>query len=352
MGINSEKIKINETDVKNKADFKVAVTNEYSILFVDDDKLLLDNFVLQFGRQYTVYVADSMYAAIRSFDRLSNIDVVISDMRMPGGSGLDLLSWVKKNHPRTSRILLTGHADLEIAIQSVNAINVFKLLTKPCSLDALGEAILEACLSHKIEAVRNELNTCGSQDLAMEEIIQSLNHLVEQRDSNTAEHHKRTATLCKAIATQMELREDRVKVLELAAMVHDVAKILIPMAYLNKSGKLCDLEQAVIRKHPESGYHMLIHIKQMKNIAIIVQQHHEREDGSGYPMGLIGKQMQLEAKILAVADTVDAMASHRPYRSSLGLDAAINELHINRGVLYDPQVVDAACKVLARRLQG
>jgi putative nucleotidyltransferase with HDIG domain len=148
-----------------------------------------------------------------------------------------------------------------------------------------------------------------------------------------------------AIAEKMQLDPERVDTLRLAALVHDVGKIQVPSEILNKPGKLSDLEMSLIKEHPTAGWKLFRDIEFTHPLAEIIYQHHERLDGSGYPRGLKNGEILLEAKILAVADVVEAMSSHRPYRQALGIDAALEEIEKNAGKLYDPEVVKNCIKL-------
>lgn len=170
---------------------------------------------------------------------------------------------------------------------------------------------------------------------------------VEMRDPYTAGHQRRVACLATAIARELQLPEVQIEGINLASMVHDLGKIRVPAEILSKPGRLSDLEFGLIKLHAQTGYDILKSIDFPWPIAKIVLQHHERMDGSGYPSGLKGKEMLLESRILAVADVVEAMISHRPYRAALGVDAALNEIVGQKDVLYDAAVVDA-CLTLYR----
>lgn len=175
----------------------------------------------------------------------------------------------------------------------------------------------------------------------LNETSSALAQAVEKRDPYTAGHQERVAQLALAIALEMELPEEKVRGVHMAAIVHDIGKIYVPAELLSKPGKLSDIEFALIKTHAQVGYDILKSIEFQWPIAQAVYQHHERANGSGYPRGLHDKDMLLEAKIIAVADVVEAMASHRPYRPALGIEMALDEISKNNGVLYDPNIVSA-----------
>ncbi len=171
--------------------------------------------------------------------------------------------------------------------------------------------------------------------------IEAIAMMSELRDPYTAGHQRMVSQLAVAIATEIDIEADRIQDLTVAGLLHDVGKVYVPSEILSKPGKLTDLELGLAKAHAEASYNIVRSIKFTGPIATIVWQHHERMDGSGYPRGLTGDQIMLEARILAVADVVEAMVSHRPYRPALGLEKALNEISKNRDILYDAKVVDA-----------
>ncbi len=175
--------------------------------------------------------------------------------------------------------------------------------------------------------------------------VQAIAMTVETRDPYTAGHQRRVADLACAIAMEMNLPIDMIAGIRMAAAIHDLGKISVPAEMLSKPTKLTDLEFMIIKTHSQSGYDILKDIEFPWPVARIVVEHHERMNGSGYPNGLAGDKLLMESRILSVADVVEAMASHRPYRSSLGLDAALNEISKNKGILYEPEVVDACLRL-------
>jgi PAS domain S-box-containing protein len=179
--------------------------------------------------------------------------------------------------------------------------------------------------------------------------VNALASTVEMRDPYTAGHQRRVTILACAIAEEMGLTEEQFDGLRLAGMVHDIGKNSVPMEILNKPGRISEIESNIIKIHPQSGYNLLKDIEFSWPVAQIVLQHHERLDGSGYPQGLKNGEIMLEAKILAVADVMEAMASHRPYRPALGIEAALEEITKNRKILYDPEVVDVCTRLFRKK---
>lgn len=184
---------------------------------------------------------------------------------------------------------------------------------------------------------------------AMGGSIQLLADTSEVRDPYTAGHQRGVANLAQAIATEMGLTRDQIDGIRMAGAIHDLGKLSVPSDILSKPAKLNDMEFNLIKIHPQVGYEILSKVEFPWPLAEIILQHHERMNGSGYPQGLSGEEILLEARILAVADVIEAMASHRPYRPALGIDKALEEIQENKGTLYDPDVVDACLKILKER---
>jgi PAS domain S-box-containing protein len=175
--------------------------------------------------------------------------------------------------------------------------------------------------------------------------IQAMAVVVETRDPYTAGHQKRVAALARTIATEMGLPQNKIDGIRMTGSIHDVGKLAVPAEILSKPTKLTEVEFSLIKTHPQAGFLILKDIDFPWPISKIVLQHHEKLNGSGYPLGLKGHEILIEAKIVCVADVVEAMASHRPYRPSLGIEKALEEISKNRGILYDPDVVDACIKL-------
>jgi PAS domain S-box-containing protein len=183
----------------------------------------------------------------------------------------------------------------------------------------------------------------------LEGTVHALVSAIEMRDPYTAGHQRRVTLLACAIAKEMGLAEEQVEGIRMAGLIHDLGKINVPAEILSKPAQLTELEYGLIKMHPQIGHDVLNTIDFPWPLAQIVLQHHERMDGSGYPQGLSGEDILLEARILGVADVVEAMASHRPYRSARGIDEALEEISANRGIFYDPEVVDTCVKLFTEK---
>jgi putative nucleotidyltransferase with HDIG domain len=183
----------------------------------------------------------------------------------------------------------------------------------------------------------------------MEATINTISKIIEARDPYAAGHQLKVSKLANSIAQEMKLPEDKIEGMRIAALVHDIGKINIPAEILSKPSKLNEMEFSLIKNHPKTGYDILKTIDFPWPVARIVLQHHEKIDGSGYPQGQKSNKILLEAKIIGVADVVEAMSSHRPYRPALGIDKALEEISQNRGILYDPEVTDACLKLFKEK---
>ena len=195
----------------------------------------------------------------------------------------------------------------------------------------------EGKLHQSLDSLKRAINTT----------IQVLVSALESRDPYTTGHQSRAADLACAITTEMGLDQNKIEGIRMASIIHDIGKLAVPTEILAKPGKLTDIEFLLIKQHSQTGYDMLKDVESPWPLAQIVHQHHERMNGTGYPKNLKGDEILLESRILAVADVVEAISSDRPYRPSLGIDFALDEIDKNKGVLYD-DVVANACLNLFR----
>jgi len=295
----------------------------------------------------------------------NEVDIILMDLQMPEKSGMD---WLKELVEREVApvVMLTGHGDEEIAVKSLEQGAAGYIPKRRLSVERLASTIDHALQKwrellvsksnlDKLESLAtvDSLTAALNKQSVMEtvgkvmgkETLQAMAMIVEMRDPYTAGHQQRVTQLAFAIANDMGLSEDDSTGLRLAGLIHDIGKIHVPAEILTNPKSLSEAEFNIIKLHPALGYDVLKNIDLPWPVAQIIYQHHERIDGSGYPLGLLGEDILLQAKILGVADVVEAISSHRPYRPALGLDYALNEIKKNEGKLYDPIVVNTCCRL-------
>ncbi len=212
-----------------------------------------------------------------------------------------------------------------------------------------GVSVFVKDVTDRKKAERQLQDTLESLRKAFGSIIQVLVSAVETKDPYTAGHQTRSADLARAIATEMKIPKEKIEGLRMAGSIHDIGKLSIPAEILTKPTKLSELEFSLIKEHAQKGYEILKNVESPWPLAEIVYQHHERMDGSGYPRNMKGDDIIMEARILAVADVVESMSSHRPYRSARGIEAALEEIEKNKRILYDPEVVDACLRLFRKK---
>ncbi|MFH0729719.1 MAG: HD domain-containing phosphohydrolase [Pseudomonadota bacterium] len=322
------------------------------ILVVDDEEDVRG--ILKYGLMNAGYdclsAASGMEALVIIED--NTIDVVVSDINMPQMTGLELVRRVKDRYD-IDFIVMTGYIE-DFSYEDIIGIGATDFIQKPVGLMEFIARLRRVLLERKTRAERNQAISALKANLeksqrAMEGIIQAIAATVEIRDPYTAGHQERVAALACAIAGVMKLPSDTVYGLRMAAVLHDLGKIAVPAEILTRPGPLNDLEYGLIKNHVQYGYDILKKIEFPWPLATIVHQHHERMDGSGYPQGLKSGEIILEARILAVADVLETISSHRPYRPSLGMVQAMGELMENRGILYDADVVDACIQLASKK---
>lgn len=218
-----------------------------------------------------------------------------------------------------------------------------------CQIDVEKEPGIIVMTQDSTESIRTTSELVKTQQKLQEAFVNALNlisSLVERRDPFTYGHQRRVTSLAVKIAESMELKKSDIDTVKYASLVHDLGKVVVPTEILSKPGKLDETEMALIREHAKQGYEMISELKIDLPIAEAVYQHHERLDGSGYPRGLKGEEISIHARIIGVADVVEAMSSHRPYRAALGVRAAIDEIESGSGRIYDREVVRHCKKII------
>ena len=330
------------------------VTN---ILVIDDEesvRSLLSRLLSRHGYACTL-AADA--AEARKFLKDRNFELILCDIKMPGESGIDLIRHISTEHPDTAVIMVTAVDDPEAA-DAVMESGAYGYMIKPFNLNEMIISVRNSLRRRELEMVSRSYRLDLEQKVeertarlqkAMEGIIKAMTLAVESRDPYTAGHQQRVADLAVAIAKEMNISKDQIEGIRMAGLIHDLGKISVPAEILSKPGSLTEIEFSFIKTHPRVGYDIMSDIEFPWPIAKMMLQHHERMNGSGYPQGLKGKEILPEARILGVADVVEAMASHRPYRAALGTDSALDEILGNRGALYDPEVVDACLRLFKEK---
>jgi len=338
------------------------------ILICDDDpqdRKLIRAYLQMIAGRDVITLEAGQTAEIQKAIDVGEFDIVLMDLRMPNKSGADWLKEIVEKQ-LAPVVILTGYGDEDIVVQTLQQGAVGYLPKRRLSPESLANTIDDAIEKWRglmlsrgnfdqlerlanVDSVTGELirqkflktlcKTIGC------ETMEALATIVEFRDPYTASHQQRVTQLACAIAKAMDLPGDEITGLYLAGLIHDIGKVSVPSEILCNPNGLSSDEFNIIKMHPTVGYEVLKGLELPWPVAQIVHQHHERLDGSGYPLGLSGKDILLEARILAVADVVEAMASHRPYRPSLGLDRALSEIVKHKGKLYDPEVTDACLRV-------
>jgi putative nucleotidyltransferase with HDIG domain len=274
--------------------------------------------------------------------------VIMLDILMPGMGGMEALREIRKINTTASVIMVTAITDEEI-IRKTQELGADDYIVKPFDLHYVETSVMGKISSALDQAEEKLRESYEKLQKNFDAVIKTLARVVETRDPYTSGHQERVAVLSEAIADEMGLSAERVGIIRMAAIIHDLGKIYIPAEILSKPSKLSDVEFEMIKSHPLVAYEILKDMEFPHPIADYIFQHHERLNGSGYPKGLSDGNILLEAKIIAVADTIEAMASHRPYRPAIGLDNALEEISINRDILYDPDTVDACLRLFREK---
>ena len=300
-----------------------------NVIFCDDEQLVsrAARRVLMAAHHTCVAVPDAE-SALTALERLApDVDVVVSDLWMPGRDGVRLLADVERRAPSVKRILISGAADLASVTDAVNLAGVFAVLHKPFDASVLIAKIEEAAAARRLEREREQMT--------LEGLIAAL----DLRDPETQSHSRRVGRFARRLGLELGLRGQELRDCELGALLHDVGKIGVRDAVLLKPGPLDASEWVEMRRHPSLGHQVLRAIPFLGQAAEIVLAHHERWDGSGYPAGLAHDAIPIGARIFAVVDAFDAITSDRPYRRARDYEAAKTEIVSCAGTQFDPVVV-------------
>jgi putative nucleotidyltransferase with HDIG domain len=307
------------------------------VLIVDDDHLVRD--ALRFALEDAGY---DVWAVAHGADALAVlesqvVDIVLSDIFMPGMNGFELLKQIRQRRPDVPVILVTGFGNIEMARQALKE-GATDFITKPYNVSEIPILIERNLMRHTIESSRTR-NLQEEVRRSYRATLEALLAALDTRDTETEGHSERVAAYTMLIAQQLNLSEAELQHIEHGALLHDIGKIGVPDHILYKPGPLTPEEWEVMKQHPVIGYKMCMKIEMLRPAAPIVLHHHERWDGRGYPYGLNGAEIPLGARIFAIADTLDAMTSDRPYRKALSFAQAREEIERCAGSQFDPELV-------------
>ncbi|HVU49153.1 MAG TPA: HD domain-containing phosphohydrolase [Polyangia bacterium] len=332
------------------------------VLYVDDEPALCRAFARIFhgSADLQVVAVGSPEEALALLGR-EEFDVIVSDLRMPGMSGLELLATARQRAPDMRRLLVSGYADFESALDAINEVGIDRLLTKPWQNEevrgAVDGALRVARLQRENARITEELRRRTSE---LERVNQHLDALVEERtsnlldglvsaldlrDSETQWHSRRVGRYARRLGREIGLEGRELDDVERGATLHDIGKIGVRDAVLLKPGPLDENEWAEMRRHPALGYEILKGIGFLERARLIPLHHQERFDGTGYPQGLSGEAICVGARVFAVVDAYDAITSDRPYRKCRTYEVARQEIERFSGTQFDPRIVAAWLRV-------
>ncbi len=313
--------------------------DKYTVLIVDDEENNLQLLKRTFRGQYNLLTAHSGLEALEVVKQYGDqISLIVSDQKMPQMEGTEFLRKVRETNPQIIKILLTGHVDTDILVSAINDCDLFQYILKPFEPEelkiAVDRGITKYSLSSNNKMLYNEL-----RDLFYK-TIRSISNSLDAKDAYTNGHSLRVTLYSMILARKLNFDKTYLEDIEIAGLLHDIGKIAMPQSILCKNGRLTDEEFIVMKSHPAIGAKIVLNIKKLQTISSWVKTHHEKWDGTGYPDGLKGEEIPIAGRIIALADTYDAMTSTRPYRKALLHEVAISEIKKWAGVQFDPKLAE------------
>lgn len=310
---------------------------KHTILAIDDEENNLSLLKRTLRTNYNVLLASSGEEALDIIEEHGNeISLIVSDQKMPIMEGTEFFQRITEQYPDIVKILLTGHSNIDILIDAINECHLFQYILKPFEPEQLC-MIIESGIK-KFELSSSKVKILQDLSELFYQTIKSIAFALDAKDEYTHGHSMRVTLYSLALAKALNLPDDLLEEIETAGLLHDIGKIAIPEKILLKPGKLTEEEFAVIKMHPELGERLVNGIEKLKIISNWLKSHHERYDGGGYPEGLAGEQIPISSRIIAIADTYDAMTSSRSYRQALPHETAIEEIKRCSGTQFDPEL--------------
>jgi len=323
---------------------------KHKILIIDDEGANLRLLRRVLGDEYEIFAAQSGQEGLEILKEQS-VSLIITDQRMPGMSGVQVLEASQKIRPDAIKILLTGYTDIQALIDAINAGNVYKYIQKPWDAEDLKLTVKRALetfdLRHRNTQLVIQLQSAlGELELSSMSTIRALADALDAKCDYTSGHSLRVSRYAVTIGKRIGLTEQELRDLEIAGILHDIGKIGVPESILWKPARLEPEEIAIMSEHPVRSAQMIEEIPHLARSVPSVKHHHEYLDGSGYPDHLEGDKIPIGARIILVADAYDAMTSDRPYRKSIGYERASQELRKYAGRQFDLQMVSALMDVV------
>lgn len=308
---------------------------KHTILLVDDEVNNLQLLRRTLRHDYNIMTASNGKEALEIVEHHGKeISLIVSDQKMPEMQGTEFLKQVSNEYPDIIKILLTGHLDVDAIVDSINDCHLYQYIVKPFDPEVL---------KMTIEGGIQKFNLLNNKTVILKDLrelfyktIKLIAAALDAKDPYTHGHSMRVTMYSMILAKKLNLDDTMLEEIETAGLLHDIGKIGIPQSILCKPGKLTNEEFEVMKSHPEQGEKMLKDIKKLTLISNWLRTHHEKWDGTGYPNGLKGEEIPLSGRIIALADTYDAMTSDRPYRKALSHEIAIEEIQRCAGTQFDP----------------
>ena len=310
---------------------------KHTILLVDDEENNLQLLKRTLRGQYEILTATNGKEALEVVaEHAKDLSLIVTDQRMPEMSGTDFLKQVANEYPNIVKILLTGQADTDIMVESINECQIFQYILKPFDPIDLSETIKNGIT--KFDLANNNKTMLKDLRELFYKTIKSISSALDAKDPYTHGHSLRVTLYSLILAKELGLDDAMLEEIETAGLLHDIGKVGIPQKILCKPGKLTDEEFEIMKSHPEQGEQIVKKIKKLAIISNWLKAHHERWDGRGYPQGLKGEEIPMSARIIMLADTYDAMTSTRSYRQALSHETAIAEIERCAGSQFDPNL--------------
>jgi putative two-component system response regulator len=329
------------------------------VLIVDDNITNLDILVEAFHKDYRLGIAKSGEKALE-YARNNHPQLILLDIMMPEMNGYEVCRRLKASDDTCDISVIFITAVHETASKTKGFdMGAVDYITKPFNVTEAKARVRTHLALIRMQAELNDRNLILEQKVqaktkrireTLESTIVAMSRMGEMRDPYTAGHQNRVSQLACMLADRLSFSKDDIDTIRIAALLHDIGKFRIPVDILNRPGDILDIEYSMLKLHPEIGFNLLSDIPFAGPVAQIVYQHHERLDGSGYPQGLFGKDILPAAKVLAVADVVEAMVSHRPYRPALGNRTALKTITESRGIHFDAKAVVACCALIEQKI--